>query len=531
MRKYLLIIAIAASALYARGALALTAPDYLWTLNTSQEFASSSFTMTPNTGSIASASTTRYDWPLNGTVATTSLFGTGYFISGAGNGYRIGYPYAYATPNTIYLPAGHPFTILYQWRSDKVNGVLWDFGSNNCQLQSYAGGLYWNQGPISGGTLTADHAWHQVIARSDGANAALYLDGSLVGTHAVVGDCGTTGIDNFIIGNYGGNNGGSDNSVGGVVDAMAIWNSDIGSGGVTSAWNSGAMCDIQPNGSCSSAVPFSLSFDFPVYGSTVRDFYQWTLHSPTTIPGTIQIFYGDSPTHLYLSDPIHDFSYLASSSYPNTYNLTKNILLNPIVNLYATSTWYAEAVFTDTSGHITTTTTAFIIDPNSSTTNAADNQRFLQGTISNFGQGQNPSSTASWQYGIDCSAFSGSVNWDGITCNLKKFFFAVGQFFFQPDPLFSNYLNSSIAGYRTLLPFSIIFQLNGTIATALQPLQATSTTNYDLYIPVFGGRAAILTSSTLEDLVGSTTKRYVFNVQDAFFYVGAALLGYSMIFL
>lgn len=127
-------------------------------------------------------------------------------------------------------------------------------------------------------------------------------------------------------------------------------------------------------------------------------------------------------------------------------------------------------------------------------------------------------STPSSIFDVDCSASgtSGSASstigeWtDMISCYvIKKPLWAFAKALIVPPKEASDYFSDGLRALQTQFPFSIFFTLEKNLETAIKNASSTTTLSFD--IPNIGTLTA-LTSSTLQQVVGTSTKNAIFEV-------------------
>lgn len=259
---------------------------------------------------------------------------------------------------------------------------------------------------------------------------------------------------------------------------------------VSDVWNSCGGAGGDPN---------SISFAYPLNGQNTTDFRSWVLSVSTNASstfGNVTINYGTNSSSLQFSDGAQYSAFVSS----NPFVLQKSVLLNPIINLTQTSTWYAKACYSGTTFSSTCTSMiSFVIDPRTNVPQTTSS--VLAGTIA-FLPLQNPSATStnSLPYS-DCSL----QNFGGCLVNAGLF---LGNFFLQPTVSVQNYLNQATQNLENVFPFSImtgvVSQFQSAISTATYSPQNLVLSNWQIDQNTTTS-IVILSSSTTSSWLGSRT--------------------------
>lgn len=85
--------------------------------------------------------------------------------------------------------------------------------------------------------------------------------------------------------------------------------------------------------------------------------------------------------------------------------------------------------------------------------------------------------------------------------------------------MFTNQLNIS----KTLFPFSLVFGLYDTASSTINSTIASSSQDLWLNLPQINVHIPLLTSTTLETAVGSSTKNMVFDIEQKIMWVATGL--------
>lgn len=265
---------------------------------------------------------------------------------------------------------------------------------------------------------------------------------------------------------------------------------------------------------CGSSSPPSptISLTYPINGSSIRDFGAWLVNVSTTDSSSYQgttevVYYGG-----YGSSTFQDFGSFAQgiSSVPTP--VIKSTLLNPIINVSATSTWYAQPfyVWRDSSGTEESTSgtiISFFINPQS----ASSSPTSTLGVLNPFLPVTSSSASSTVSNPYVCSGITDIGN-----CVLYVIYNAA-QFLFVPNVAVTSYLSQSVIALQNAPPFSGVFQT----LSAVQSAASSSPTGADLSVPwSFGsssGTIPILNANTLASSTTPAGKTILFDLEDAVF--------------
>lgn len=123
---------------------------------------------------------------------------------------------------------------------------------------------------------------------------------------------------------------------------------------------------------------------------------------------------------------------------------------------------------------------------------------------------------------ITCTSPTGGIL-DDFGGNMKFAGCVIAAELINPHQTIDSWFNGVLNGYKSVLPFSIFFDLKDKLSTALAATEADTNT-YELYLntPNIMGHTVhipILTANGLENAVGSTTKDMVFDLQGNFMWL------------
>lgn len=293
--------------------------------------------------------------------------------------------------------------------------------------------------------------------------------------------------------------------------------------GSDASWPNYSYCNSHPKGQMFAfgytPTQPQISFVLPNASGTSPDFQNWLLNVSTTASstyGNVKVWYGQSSSSYDFSDQAQFSTFVSANPFP----LPKSQLLNPIVSFFSTSTWYAMAEYYGSGFDVTSTQIQFHINPNAAVPNTSSSA--LVGYISPL-PFTNPSSTGSSSLPYaDC----GITQIGGCLTNAGLF---LANFFFQPNPQVIQSMNANFDHIKGSFPFSAFFNV---IDTAKANATTTSG-NYDLYltIPATGQKIPILTSTTLEMAIGSSSKAIVFTTEKNIIWLGTGIAMLSLLLL
>jgi hypothetical protein len=145
-----------------------------------------------------------------------------------------------------------------------------------------------------------------------------------------------------------------------------------------------------------------------------------------------------------------------------------------------------------------------------------------------------PGTEGTSTYTIDCSAYSGfflAVSVAGLECYGEQLAFNVTQFIFVPHEQTTQFLASAFASFKGVFPFNLFYSFSDTVIAASN---ATSSGNYDLvlHVPLAGQMLdlPVLTSSTVSNVVGSSSTAEIFIAEGNVMYFLTAFSIFAIIF-
>lgn len=368
-------------------------------------------------------------------------------------------------------------------------------------------GVYKEGNGISGATIlrsAARNTFHNFVIRNDGSFLDIFVDG-ILGSHTSFAGyiwnntTSTIGLPSTQFGSL------SEKYFEGLVDDFFIENRALSDSEITGIYTTNTTVNIE----------------YPFIGLSTTDFstwvLSWTASSSLTNSSSprIGVSYGQNSSSLQFTDTIA----LNVSSTSALALIPKSLALNSSINKFATSTWYALPFITQQGaptifGNLRT----ILIDPQ--TVNVQDPLASLAQVVPSFYVF--PSSTSPLQ---DC----GLNRLDGCAINAGIF---IGQALFQVDPAYKTAVSNDLQNLKTLFPFGPVFSVIDSVSAAAATTES-STANYDIYatIPQIGLNAPLLTSTTLESAVGSSTKNTIFTFEKAIIWIGAGFKIVSFIAL
>lgn len=266
---------------------------------------------------------------------------------------------------------------------------------------------------------------------------------------------------------------------------------------------------------------FSISMQYPQNLLETPDFQNWVVRwqgAPTTASsGRLCVSYWKIATSTLGPDCAVYFN----GTSPTTFPITKSNLLNPIVNISVTSTWYAFPYFVDVNDNtIPGPAISFTINPNTTSTPS------LPETVIALAQpglptGNNPlfqNSSSSLQ---NCSITS----LGGCLINAGVWLI---NFLFVPSNNSTQGISNALTGFQEVFPFSVPL----TLINELENQSSTSPTSTSLAITVPGVNninVTFLTSSSMENVVGTSAKNSVFNGIRTILYLATGAIMFSAI--
>lgn len=273
------------------------------------------------------------------------------------------------------------------------------------------------------------------------------------------------------------------------------------------------------NGTSSPYYSTNIDLVWPENSTYIPDFQNWVINitNSTTSIRRIGVKYTTASSSFIFNDSISYSPYINVNPLP----IWKSYMLVAPPNNQVT--WYAYAYGENELGEevIASSIKNFIVafdaiaPTSTSITLLAGSPTFASGTyiLSATENCQRPTS----------SFFSAPGD------NLAYGLCSAGQFLFTPSDTSQAYINTAAENMKSVFPFNIFFSLKNSLSSAVETV--SSTVSYDLYMNWKGSGGSsqqfpILTSSTLENAVGSSTKNMVFTGISSLLWLG---LGYLII--
>jgi len=136
------------------------------------------------------------------------------------------------------------------------------------------------------------------------------------------------------------------------------------------------------------------------------------------------------------------------------------------------------------------------------------------------------SATSSAFY-VDCSMHDGgfftSSTVNGLVCGLKKIAFQIIGWLIVPPKNILNEFTSSWNSIKTVFPFNVIYETSET-TQEIANTEASSTTANTWSVSIKNTNFTLLTSTTLESVMGSSTKAQVFEFLENFIWLGTGAI-------
>lgn len=406
-------------------------------------------------------------------------------------------------PSINYLPHGSTTLITsVKFNSNPSIGNLGIFqkeghhdsgsGSEEYLFQYNIGGTQWIYAEHSNGSITTDLTyqhdfndgqWHNFITSFNQDTQAYFLmiDGVVVASSTTHNQNGATqGL--FSIGSNEGNNSFTNASI----DENIIFRTALTETEAYDYYNNFFL----GNGGGTSP---SVSFVAPINGSTSWDFSNWVLNvtGEAGSIGTVYVYYATNDGSVYF--PPDSGSIAGEIISPMV--ITKR---NSLYGNFSTSTWRAFAVLRDPYG-------VFVA--------SSSNIYF---TISTSRKAQPPTNSTTSLSQPKNPKFNNPASSTQSTSTQELFGFQDDAFYF---------IQNQWLKFKNVFPFSVVFGFASTTEDAIRN-SSSSGANYDLYIESnivgFPVRFPVLTSSTMEFVVGSSTKNIIFGVERKILWLGGS---------
>lgn len=279
------------------------------------------------------------------------------------------------------------------------------------------------------------------------------------------------------------------------------------------SWNSNNPIQVDTVDSFDLPKP---TFAFPLQSSTIPDFQNWVISvsNPTSsISGMVTVHYGQSSSSQPFSDSVSYAPFISANPLP----ITKKVLLNPVIQVSGSSTWYAYAELTATGYDVTSSIVSFSINPQASAPTSTAG--VLGGGFVLPAFYISPSSTASSTF--QCN---GLLDIAGCTANVLN---SVFSFFLRPSTQVTQYLSNSVNALENVFPFDIAFgilnQTSNALTANVTSTQTLTLSAYPLAYSQANFSVDVLTSSTLSNAFGTPVKNNIFTFEDIAMY--ASTLG------
>jgi len=262
----------------------------------------------------------------------------------------------------------------------------------------------------------------------------------------------------------------------------------------------------------------SASLAYPENGMSTLDFKNWIVNvtpSASSTGGNVVVNYGPSTT-LAFSDSAQYALGVSVDPFP----VLKSTLLNPIVNLEETSSWYADVCYTELDTSSTCSSIInFTIDPTTPTPTstagvAAQTFTNLPPVFS--------SSTVSSSILANPYSCSGTILKFSVGSCVQYLIFSFAQILFQPTVGAQDYLSGAVSNFEAAPPFSGVFETYNNLTSAVsstppsQDLNYTLTLGDGLYVNATY-TVPFLTSTTMQTAITPSGKSDLFSLEDAMF--------------
>jgi len=264
----------------------------------------------------------------------------------------------------------------------------------------------------------------------------------------------------------------------------------------------------------------SIGFAWPPSGAQILDFQNWVLNvssTASTTNGLVTVKYGQTSSTLTAVDSAQYDTFVSS----NPFVIPKSVLLNPIINLAETSTWYAQACYTPTEAS-STCSAQINFEINPSALPSASTSSVLAVQIISSPDNYYSSSTVSSSILENPYSCQGNI----LTLSFSNCFawgvFSLAQILFQPNGSAQNYLSGSIQNFQKAPPFSGVFDTYDDLTAAVSSSPASQELDYSLTLgdgTYLNATYTIpfLTSSTMSTAVTPSGKTVLYNLEDAMF--------------
>lgn len=360
-------------------------------------------------------------------------------------------------------------------------------------------------------TISANN-WHMVDLVNNSGTTTLYIDGLPSNGFTNGGNWSPWTNNQF----YFGDTGAGDPFNGSVAQIIAWKGVAIGSSTITEYWNDGTGCEILATGVCYGEEPETTAELTVDLGNTIlesRDYSQ-NFWSGTAQIATTTNLYGVSGGG---GSALLELEYCLGGS-----GECLLIFDSKFIHFSAISTtidWIMDKSVSLTSS--TYRVQGWLYDINDNAIASTSQQIFNVTSTFNFVDDTTTENCDAYSFGL----FS-STTVQATICAAKQAITGILRWFFVPTNLGFDFLHSSLEDSKQIFPFSIMFNFASSTQTALANI-ATSTPTATLNFKTLTGVPAIsltfLSSSTLENAVGSSTKDTIFNWMENGIWLGSLI--------
>lgn len=304
---------------------------------------------------------------------------------------------------------------------------------------------------------------------------------------------------------------------------------------IAALWNGGTGQELDVGGGA--GISDQVNFIYPENMLTTPDFLNWfvNLQDQGGLPGNLLIKYGQSTSSLDFVDHqqvAFDTSFFNNATtgiISGNFSIKKSILLNPIINLKATSTWYAYAEFQTQDGvvDVKSNTIKFIIDPQASVAISSSTQ---SAGVNFFQQQIFSSSTSQWE-------ICGLSHLDGCLINSFNWVF---QQLVQPHQVIKDQLRYEFDNIKAVFPFSLANAVVQSVSSSTtgtsygQSLSIeylnnteTATSSYTLISPTF--LKDMMTTKVCSAGCAQDKKDNIFNIITAVLWAGGGFIALKLL--
>lgn len=276
------------------------------------------------------------------------------------------------------------------------------------------------------------------------------------------------------------------------------------------------------------AITGTAQLVYPTDGSSIADFDFWNVELHAVNDGWVRVQYSQDLRPASWSDE----AFVSGDNSSTTINIRKT-----------TDVFWSDIL--RTGGSFTATPQLYDRDENLVYTGASINFSIVSGFVhttefSTSTFGYSSSSTAGGLVsGINCADLGADSGfWDGLACQIKKSFYAIGEFMFKPSDTSMSFISEQYSSFKTVFPFNLYFSLVGGVRTSVSSSTfgtTASTLSLGVAFPIVGSTVTpvsattvsssipVFTSTQLADRGFSTTVlNWWFNLVIMLCWVGAA---------